>query len=110
MSPNDKPLVWLHGEVRTPPFTENAWIEAGYLLRLLQKGYLLSLPSSRPMPSVGKRCHELRITDQNNIWRIIYRVDEDAIVIGEVFAKKAQRTPLHVIDVCIDRFREYDSI
>jgi hypothetical protein len=50
MSPNDKPLVWMHGEISTPPFSENTRIEAGYLLRQLQKGKSLSLPQSRPMP------------------------------------------------------------
>lgn len=43
MSPNDKPLVWMHGEITTPPFSKNARIEAGYLLRQLQKGMSLSL-------------------------------------------------------------------
>ena len=38
MSPQDKPLVWMHGEITTPPFSENARIEAGYLLRQVQKG------------------------------------------------------------------------
>jgi len=35
VSPSDKPLVWLHGEIKTPPFSRAARIEAGYLLRLL---------------------------------------------------------------------------
>ncbi|CAB1077005.1 hypothetical protein D1AOALGA4SA_4802 [Olavius algarvensis Delta 1 endosymbiont] len=26
MSPQDKPLVWMHGEIATPPFSENARI------------------------------------------------------------------------------------
>jgi hypothetical protein len=34
----DKPLLWLHGEVRSPPFSREARIEAGYLLRLVQRG------------------------------------------------------------------------
>jgi hypothetical protein len=33
-----KPLVWLHGEVKTPPFTPQGRQEAGMLLRLLQEG------------------------------------------------------------------------
>jgi hypothetical protein len=53
VSPSDKPLVWLQGETRTPPFSEAARIEAGYLLRLLQKGQVLAMPHSRPMPVVG---------------------------------------------------------
>jgi len=65
MSPGDKPLVWLHGEVRTPPFSKAARLEAGLLLRSLQRGENLSLPQSRPMPSIGPRCHELRIIDEN---------------------------------------------
>jgi hypothetical protein len=33
----DKPLAWLHGEVKSPPFSKAARIETGYLLRELQK-------------------------------------------------------------------------
>ena len=40
----DKPLVWLHGEVKTPPMSSPARVETGYLLRRLQSGELLSLP------------------------------------------------------------------
>jgi phage-related protein len=105
----DKPLVWLHGEVRTPPFSKVARLEAGYLLRLLQKGELLAMPHSRPMPGIGSRCHELRIVDRDATWRIIYRTDEDAVVIADVFSKKTPRTPEIVIDVCRRRLKEYDN-
>jgi hypothetical protein len=80
MSPSDKPLVWLHGEVRTPPFSREARLEAGYLLRRLQQGDRLVMPQSRPMP-----------------------------VIGEVLSKKSTATPRSVIEVCKRRFREYDD-
>lgn len=60
------------------------------------------------MPSIGRRCHELRIPDEGATWRIIYRVDSDAIVILEVFAKKTRKTPKQVIDVCRERLRNYD--
>ena len=106
----DKPLVWLHGEVKTPPFSEGARIEAGSLLRRLQKGENLSMPHSRPMPSIGKRCHELRIDDADATWRIIYRIDPDAIVILEVFQKKTRQTPKKVIEVCQQRIRKYDFL
>ena len=110
MSPDDKPLVWLHGEVRTPPFSKDARLTAGYQLRLLQKGELLSLPHARPMPSIGPRVHELRISDKNRTWRIIYRIDDDAIVVVEVFAKKTRQTPLKVIEVVQQRLRTYDQL
>ena len=109
MSLSDKPLVWLHGEVRTPPFSKAARLEAGLLLRSLQRGENLSLPQSRPMPSIGPRCHELRIIDETVSWRIVYRIDQDAIVILEVFEKKTNRTPRHVIEVCKKRVKDYES-
>ena len=104
----DKPLAWLHGEVKTPPFSNEARIEVGVLLRRLQQRQSLGLPHSRPMPSIGRRCHELRVTDKGREWRIVYRVDEDAIVIGDVFAKKTRTTPRDVIERCQRRLEVYD--
>jgi phage-related protein len=109
MGPKDKPLVWLHGEIKTPPFTKAARIEAGYLLREVQRGTALTLPHSRPMPGIGSRCHELRVVDESKTWRIIYRADSDAVVIVGVFAKKTTKTPKAVLDVCQRRLREYDD-
>ena len=107
----DKRLVILHGEIKTPPLSQNARIQAGFLLRQLQKGISLSMPDSRPMPSIGRRCHELRIRDaaSDKIWRIIYRIDPDAILIAEVFAKKTQKTLPQVITTCQKRLAAYDS-
>jgi hypothetical protein len=84
--PTRKPLVRLSGEIKTPPFSKEARVEAGALLRRLQEGELLHMPHSRPMPSVGPRCHEIRVRDENRNWRVVYRLDADAIVIaGGVF-------------------------
>lgn len=105
----DKPLAWLHGEVRTPPFSAAARVEAGVLLRRLQRGENIPLPHSRPMPSIGKACHELRIRDESRTWRIMYQVDAEAIVILEVFAKTTQQTPKSVIETCRLRLKLYAS-
>ena len=105
----DKPLAWLHGQVKTPPLSREARIETGFLLRRLQRGERLRMPQSRPMPSIGSRCHELRINDADTTWRLIYRVDPDAIVIAEVFAKKTEKTPKEVMQACKRRLKEYDS-
>ncbi|WP_437228809.1 type II toxin-antitoxin system RelE/ParE family toxin [Planctomicrobium sp. SH661] len=110
MGLKEKPLVWLHGEIKTPPFSMEARVEAGTLLRRLQSGESIGMPHSRPMPSIGKRCHELRIVDNNASWRIIYRTDADAIIIGEVFPKQTVRTPQQVIDICKKRFARYDEV
>jgi phage-related protein len=105
MNGNDKPLVWLEGEVKSPPFSKEARIQAGILLRRLQRGEKIPMPDSRPMPSIDKNCHELRIDDETVIWRIIYKIDAEAIVILEVFKKKSQKTPLPVINNCKRRLK-----
>lgn len=104
-----KPLVWLHGEIKTPPFSARARLETGWLLRRLQQGESLEMPHSRPMPRVGAHCHELRVKDRGAEWRIMYRIDTDAIVIVEVFAKKVRETPETVITLCKRRLRMYDD-
>jgi len=109
MNPTDKPLVWLSGEVKSPPLSKEARIQAGYLLRCLQAGLSLSMPHSRPMPSLGPRCHELRINDAASTWRILYRIDSDAILILGVFQKKTGKTPTPVIEACRRRALKYDA-
>jgi len=105
---SEKPLVWLHGEVKTPPFSQEARLEVGYLLGRLQRGELLSLPQSRPMPSIGARCHELRIVDRDQSYRVLYRLDSDAVLILDVFSKKTRATPKEVIESCQRRMKLYE--
>ena len=106
---NGKPLRWLHGEVKTPPISSAARREIGSLLRDLQEGELLSMPHSRPMPGIGSRCHELRVNDENKTWRLIYRLDTDAIIVLDVFEKKTNKTPKHVIENCRRRLKHYEA-
>lgn len=103
----DKPLVWLKGQVKTPPVTAEARIEAGFLLRRLQQGDVIALPHSRPMSSTGPQCHELRIADREHTWRIMYHLAADAVVILDVFSKKTEATPKGVIDTCRKRLVAY---
>ena len=90
--PERKPLVWLSGEVKTPPFTAEGRMEAGELLRALQEG------------------QALRVRDAGQNWRIMYPIDKDAVVILEVYGKKTQKIPDEVIDRCKDRLKKYDAI
>lgn len=62
------------------------------------------------MPTVEPRCHELQITDEARIWRVIYRIDADAVIIAEVFSKTTNKTPKSVIDVCKRRLKDYDAV
>ena len=109
MSNTEKPVVWHSGEVKTPPFSSEARQEAGFLLGKLQQGENLSLPHSRPMSTIGARCHELRINDKQKTWRIVYRIDADAIVIVDVFQKKMRKTSKAVIDRAKQRLKDYDE-
>ena len=93
--------------MKTPPFSNQARLEAELLLRRLQQGQGLSLPHSRPMPVVGRQCHELRIGDRDQTWRIVYHVARDAVVILEVFSKKTQTTPVQIVKVCQKRLAAY---
>jgi len=106
----DRPLAWLHGEIKTPPFSQAARIEAGILLRRLQRGEDLGMPHSRPMPAVGPACHELRIVDEDHIWRIVYHLSEEAVVILHVFSKKTRRTPDRILQVCRARLRAFFEV
>jgi phage-related protein len=110
MAHRRKPIGWLVGALRTPPIGIEARRHAGMLLRMLQEGEHLSFPESRPMPEVGPRIHELRVKDrENNLnWRILYRIDADAIFVIEWFAKKTRKMPKAVIDTCRARLERYD--
>ena len=102
-----KPLVWLHGEVKSPPFSLEARRETGFLLRRLQDGEVLSMPASRPLPAIAQNCHELRIADRNATWRIVYYLDSDAVVILEVFSKKTRALPTIVASAARRRLNQY---
>jgi phage-related protein len=109
MASTDKPLVWLRGEIKTPPFSAAARLETGVLLRRLQAGGKLGMPHVRPMPGIGARCQELRVVDAGKTWRILYRLDHDAIVIADVFQKTTAQTPDRIIADCRRRLRLYDA-
>jgi phage-related protein len=109
MNGGRKPVIWLHGEVKSPPFTAAGRVEVGTLLRLVQEGESVGLPHARPMPSIGPRCHELRVRDEGHNWRIVYRIDPDAILVLDVFAKTTRGTPKAVIDACRRRAARYDA-
>ncbi len=65
------------------------------------------MPQSRPMPSIGKGCHELRVTDEKVIWRIIYCIHHEAIVVLHVFAKSTPQTPREAITLSQRRLTEF---
>ena len=109
-APRRRPLAWLRGEIKTPPFTVEGRREAGYLLRLLQEGENLSMPQAEPLPILGPHCGALRVRDGQHNWRVMYRIDADAILILEVYARTTRKIPEDVIDRCKKRLKDYDEI
>lgn len=103
-----KPAIWLVGTLQSPPLSTEARRRAGRLINRLQWGELLPMPFSRPMPSVGLHCHELRIKDGYQEWRIIYRIDGNAVVVADLFQKATRATPRHVIELSQWRLKRYD--
>lgn len=61
------------------------------------------------MPSIGPRCQELRVSDAGRQWRLIYRIDPEAIVIIDMFRKTTQKTPKSAIHRSRRRLRDYDE-
>ncbi len=107
--PETKPVAWLSGEVRTPPFSVEARAEAGRLLRRVQEGESVGMPHSWPRPSCGARVHVLRVRYVMANWRLVYRTDAAAVLFVAVFQNTTRQTPKSVIDACKTRLRSYDE-
>jgi len=107
--PTRKPLVWLQGEIKTPPFTAEGRLEAGMLLRLLQQGEQLGMPQAELLPNVGPRCGALRVRDAQHNWRIMYRADSDAVLVLDVYSKKTRKIPDEVVSRSKERLKRYDD-
>ena len=105
----DKPIVWISGQLKTPPMSREARVEGGWLLRRVQTGEKLSMPESRPLPVIDPRCHELRIDDieRKTEWRIVYYVGNLAIAVLDIFAKKTRATPADVVEKCRRRLADF---
>ena len=76
------------------------------LLARLDFGHKLSMPISRPMPSIGKNAHELRLSHKSGDYRVIYAIyKKGSIWLIHAFQKKANKTPFKDIEISIKRFK-----
>jgi phage-related protein len=107
--PVRKRVIFLHGEIKTPPFSAKARKEAGDSLRQLELGELLGMPKAELLPMVGPRCGALRVRDSQHNWRIMYRTDPTEILVLDVYDKKTQKIPDEVISRCKKRLQTYDA-
>jgi phage-related protein len=76
-------------------------------LARLDAGHTLTMPLSRPMPSIGRGVHELRLKDRSGAYRIVYAVVRGGDVhVVHAFKKTSQPTPRRAIELARKRLRE----
>ena len=74
--------------------------EIGYHLYQMQKGMILSMPHSKPMPSIASGCYELRISGKDILYRVLYYLKiKDFILVFHAFNKKTQKTSYKDIQI-----------
>jgi phage-related protein len=88
-------------------FPEDVRRELGKAIYDLQKGEALTMPLSRPMPSLSPGAAELRIRDRTGIYRAFYYSRSPrGIFVFHAFVKKAQATPVRELDLGKKRLKE----
>src|SRR5262245_36046809 len=107
----DKVVVWLVDAWKTPPMSTEARREAGFLLRQLQLGVRLAMPKARNLPNLGARVIELRIRDAaaQATWRIVCRIDADAVIVAHWFDKNDNKMPRRDVAAVLTRLARYDA-
>lgn len=72
----------------------------------LAAGKKLSLPISRPLPSIGKSLHELRLSSRVGEYRVFYVIKvTDAIYVIHATIKKKQALDRQTTDLLKQRMR-----
>jgi phage-related protein len=75
-------------------------------LARLERGHLLCMPLSRPMPGIGTGVHELRFRDRSGIFRVVYFLaGSSEIYLIHAFVKKTQQTSPQDIAVAKERLK-----
>jgi phage-related protein len=70
-------------------------------------GESLGTPNARPMATVASGVWELRVRDEDGIFRVFYYTTSAAgVLVFHAFAKKTQRTPAPEIELARRRLKE----
>lgn len=102
-------LAKIHPKARIElqEFPEEVRRDLGKAIFDLQRGAKLTMPLSRPMPSVGAGVEELRVKDRNGAYRVFYYTKfEGAILVFHAFIKKSQKTQQAEIEIGKKRLKE----
>jgi phage-related protein len=88
-------------------FPKEARVRLGKGLFRLQMGEQLPKPHSRPMAVVAAGVSELRVEDDDGIYRVFYYTASTlGVLVFHAFVKKTQRTPPHEIELARKRLEE----
>lgn len=91
-------IRWFPREVRD---------KVGRYLYELQLGESLSMPHSRPMPSVGAGVSELRVSGADGAYRTFYlAARREGVLVFHAFVKKSQKPPKSEIELAKKRLQE----
>ena len=75
----------------------------------LMAGKRLGMPISRPLPSIAKGLHELRLSGRAGEFRVFYVIRvRDAIYVLHATAKKSQKTDRRTVDLIHSRLRSLE--
>ena len=90
---------------RLREFPVSARRTAGYQLDRVQRG--LEPDDWRPIQTIGRSVHEIRIRDRSGAFRVIYLATlADRVAVLHAFQKKTQRTTKHELDLAAKRLRD----
>ena len=88
-------------------FPEDVRQELGKAIYDLQKGEVLTMPLSRPMPSIEPGAAELRIRGRAGIYRAFYYSRSPrGILVFHAFVKKTRAAPIRELDLGKKRLKE----
>ncbi|MBP2548357.1 phage-related protein [Neorhizobium galegae] len=104
-----KLIEWLgssRADVRA--FPEEARLEAGWQLELVQRG---DDPDDwKPMQTVGPGVKEIRIREPSGAFRILYLAAlEDRVLVLHAFQKKSQATSKKDLDLATQRLKRWKA-
>lgn len=104
--PVEKPVEFLASSLKDiRDFPKGVRDECGYQLYKVQLG---EQPNDyKPMPTIGPGVEEIRIKDDDGIYRVIYTARlEDAVYVLHAFQKKTEKTSQTDIDLAKRRFKK----
>jgi phage-related protein len=89
---------------------EEVRVDLADALARLDAGLVLSMPLSRPMPSIGRGVQELRLRDRSGTYRIVYALIQRGVIhVLHAFKKTTASTPAKNLNLAAKRLKEAQS-